>query len=318
MDVLILGHSSIAQRRVVPALHALPHIGRIDVATRKAADGTSIDWPDGKVYGDYRKALHESDAELVYISLVNSEHERWTEAAIEAGRHVVVDKPAFLGVPPTERLLDLADRHGVCVAEATVWAAHPQVQCARELFAEAGCVPKRITAEFCFPALDASNFRYQQALGGGALWDVGPYAISVGRTFFGGEPETVACQVLEHGGPDPVETAFSVLLTYSGGRSVVGQFGFNSVYRNRVDLLGERLGVAIDRIYTTPPGVANELEVTKPDGQAMVQAPQGDAFGAFFDHVRASTETHDWARLRDDILADARALDRLRRAAGVA
>jgi dTDP-3,4-didehydro-2,6-dideoxy-alpha-D-glucose 3-reductase len=317
MDVLILGHSSIAQRRVVPALRTIPDIGRIDVATRKVAEGSSIDWPHGKVYGDYRKALHESDAELVYVSLVNSEHERWTEAAIEARHHVVVDKPAFLSVPATERILDLADRHGVCIAEATVWAAHPQIQCARELFAEAGCVPKRILAEFCFPALDASNFRYQQALGGGALWDVGPYAVSVGRTFFGGEPESIACEVLERAGTDPVETAFSVLLSYSGGRSVVGQFGFNSVYRNRVDLLGEQLGVEIDRVYTTPTDVSNQLQVTRSNGTSTVVAPKGDAFATFFDHVRRCIERRNWSALAADILSDARTLDRLRRASGV-
>src|SRR5438046_8291042 len=122
MDVLILGHSSIAQRRVVPALSTLSGFGRIDVATRKAAGGVPFEWPYGDVYGDYKKALHESAAQLVYVSLVNSEHARWTEEAINAGRHVVVDKPAFLGVQGTERMLELADRRGVCVAEATVWA----------------------------------------------------------------------------------------------------------------------------------------------------------------------------------------------------
>jgi predicted dehydrogenase len=270
------------------------------------------------VYGDYKKALHESDAELVYVSLVNSEHEPWAETAIEAGRHVVVDKPAFLGVAATERIVNLADRRGVCLAEATVWAAHPQVQCARELFVEAGGTPRRIAAEFCFPPLDASNFRYQRALGGGALWDVGPYAVSVGRVFFGGEPTDVACQVLERDGPDDVETAFSVLLAYRDGQSVVGQFGFNSVYRNRVDLLGERLGVEIDRVYTPPPDVLPELRVTRPDGTSTVAAPKGDTFAGFFEQVYERIETRDWGQLANDILVDARTLDRLRRAAGVA
>jgi dTDP-3,4-didehydro-2,6-dideoxy-alpha-D-glucose 3-reductase len=318
LNVLILGHSSIAQRRVVPALRTLPEIGRIDVATRKAVDGAAIEWPHGSVYGHYQQALHDSDAELVYVSLVNSEHERWTEAAIDAGRHVVVDKPAFLGVSATERLLDKAERRRVCLAEATVWASHPQIQCALELFEAADSAPKRISAEFCFPALDPSNFRYQRALGGGALWDVGAYAVSVGRAFFGGESTDVACQVLEYGGPDAVETAFSALLSYPNGRSVVGQFGFNSIYRNRVDVLGERLGVEIDRVYTTPPDVANELKVTRPDGVSTVAAPKGDSFAAFFDHVRERIEAREWRQLADDIVVDARILDRLRRAAGVA
>jgi hypothetical protein len=148
----------------------------------------------------------------------------------------------------------------------------------------------------------------------------------------------VSCQILEYAEPAPlspalpiesgrpakrdggggsVETAFSVLLTYADRRSVVGQFGFNSVYRNRVDLLGERLGVEIDRVYTTPPDVALELRVTRPDGVSNVSAPPGDAFAVFFDQVCERIEDRDWGQLADDMLADARALDRLRRAAGV-
>src|SRR2546426_882339 len=132
MDVLILGLSSIAQRRAVPALRQLTSIRRIDMATRKAAKRDSIEWNDGELFPDYEKALTSSRAELVYVSLVNSEHARWTEAALNSGRHVVVDKPAFLGLDITNRMLDLADRKKACLAEATVWSYHPQIQCAKE------------------------------------------------------------------------------------------------------------------------------------------------------------------------------------------
>src|SRR5205085_2558452 len=145
------------------------------------------EWSHGVAYHDYASALDRSDATLVYVSLVNSEHERWATAALQSGRHVVVDKPAFLGRAATEGAVELAQRQGVCLAEATVYAYHPQVASVKELFAQANSAPTRLTAEFCFPDLDPTNFRYRRALGGGALWDVGPYAVSVGRTFFGDE-----------------------------------------------------------------------------------------------------------------------------------
>ncbi len=315
MDVLILGLSSIAQRRVVPALRSLPSVGRIDVATRKAANG-AVDWSHGDVYPDYRLALDKSSAELVYVSLINSEHEPWATQAIRAGRHAVVDKPSFLGVRPAEAMLDLAAHRGVCLAEATVYAYHPQVQLVRSLFAEADCVPTRLSAEFCFPDLEPTNFRYRQAFGGGALWDVGPYAVSLGRVFFGEEPTEVACQVSSSDGPDLVDAAFATVATYSGGRSLSGLFGFGSVYRNRVDVLGESIGVEVDRIFTTPPDLANELRVTRTSGASVVEAPSGDAFAEFFGHVCCSIEQRDWSGLTADLLADARTLQRLRDAAG--
>jgi predicted dehydrogenase len=317
MDVLILGFSSLVQRRVAPALRALPTIGRVDLATHKAAGRLRVEWGDGALFEDYQQALERSNAELVYVSQVNSEHVPWTHRALEAGKHVVVDKPAFLGTKPTEAVLNLAARCGRCIAEATVWTYHPQVLLAQQLFAKSGAAPKRITAEFCFPALETSNFRHQRALGGGALWDVGPYAVTVGRVFYGEEPQDLACRILEYDGPDHLETAFSILATYSGGRSVVGQYGFNSVYRNRLDLLGESLGVEIDRVFTTPPDLVNDLRVTMPTGVTTEAAPAGDAFALFFDHVRERIEAGDWSGLTADLLSDARVLDRLRQTAGV-
>lgn len=316
MDVLILGFSSIVQRRVLPALHAL-HAAGIDVATRKAADpAVRRGWGHGKIFEDYRSALSETNATVAYISLVNSEHERWAEQALEAGLHVIVDKPAFLGRGRAERLLALAERQQRCLAEATVFAYHAQVACIRKLFADSGSGPTRVSAMLSFPPLDASNFRYQRTLGGGALWDIGPYVAAAGRVFFGAEPETVAGQILRHAGSDGVEVAFSALCTYSGGRSLVGHFGFDTVYRNRVDLIGPALGVQADRLFTTPPDLANSLYVTRGDQASSVEAPCSDAFAEFLAHVFRCIDGGDWSALAADLHADARTLQRLRYAAG--
>src|SRR5438309_2846947 len=88
MNILILGLSSIAQRRVLPALHALG-VERIDIATRKAVDAAvRRGWTHGQIFENYQAGLNGSDAPLVYVSLVNSEHESWIEASLRAGRHV--------------------------------------------------------------------------------------------------------------------------------------------------------------------------------------------------------------------------------------
>jgi predicted dehydrogenase len=316
VHVLILGLSSIAQRRVVPALQSLGTVAAIDVATRKAANGQAIDWQAGRVYDDYAKALEQTSADLVYVSLVNSEHHRWAGQAVRRGLHVVVDKPAFLGLRESEQMLELADQQGVCLAEATVFEYHPQTQFLQDQFAAAHDSPRRISAALSFPPKDEGDFRYQRALGGGALWDVGPYAAAAGRVLYGEEPAEVACQILTCGGPDGVDTAFSMLATYAGGRSVVGQFGFDTVYRNRVDVLGSQIGVEMDRFYTNVPGVANELRVTTSQGVTGLTGPAGDAFAAFFAHVFASIESRSWSSLTHDLHADARTLERLRQAAG--
>jgi len=269
------------------------------------------------VFADYQVALEKSDAALVYVSLVNGEHLRWAQRALGQGRHVVVDKPAFLGLEQADRMLELAAKQGVCLAEATVFAYHPQVEFIRQQFRVADSAPCRVTATFSFPSMDPDNFRYRRALGGGALWDLGPYAAAVGRVFLDDEPASVACRVLARGGPDGVETAFAVLEEFSNGRSVVGTFGFDTVYRNRLDLVGGELGVEVDRIFTTPPEASNELRITRRDGAATVTAPPGDAFALFFDHVLRRIDAGEWGQLSSDLHRDARTLHRLRQAAGV-
>src|SRR5207248_10888592 len=123
---------------------------------------------------------------------VNGEHLRWAQRALGQGRHVVVDKPAFLGLEQADRMLELAAKQGVCLAEATVFAYHPQVEFIRQQFRVADSAPCHVTATFSFPSMDPDNFRYRRALGGGALWDLGPYAAAVGRVFLDDEPASVA------------------------------------------------------------------------------------------------------------------------------
>ena len=89
MNVLLIGWSRIASRRVIPALCALPCVGRVDLATRRSElvpPGTV----SGRIFDDYADALNRSDAEVVYVSTINSEHERWAEAALEGGDHGLV------------------------------------------------------------------------------------------------------------------------------------------------------------------------------------------------------------------------------------
>ena len=250
MKLLLIGYSKIAQKRVLPAL-SKAGVTQVDVASHsRAGDVVLPRGAAGQVFGDYETALAESDADLVYVSTVNSTHAEWAARALGRGCHVIVDKPACTSPVGTRRLLDLAQQQDRCLAEATVYGYHPQIGAARQAFVEAGSRPTRIIATFSFPPLPADNFRYKAAFDGGALWDLGPYAVTPGRLFFGEEPKEIECHVTGRG--DEVETSFSVLMTYGGGCSMVGHFGFDTGYRNRLDILGPGVTVTIDRVFTTP------------------------------------------------------------------
>ncbi len=307
MRILILGNSTIAQKRLLPALDAMAGIAGVEIASRSAADAR---------FPDYETALAESDAELVYISLVNSEHGHWAERALEGGRHVVVDKPAFLALEQAERLVELSRSRGLCLAEATVYTRHPQIDAIRGRFERPGATPTCILASFSFPPLDKADFRYRTALGGGALNDLGPYAVSPGRIFWGARPDGVECRVVATGGPDEVETAFSVVLSYPEGRSLVGHFGFTTAYRNRLSVLGPDCCVDVDRLFTTPAELENELQIWQRNGASRLKTPRGDCFALFLQEVVERIGAQDLEGLREDLLDDAFVLDWMRRSAG--
>ncbi|MDG2306760.1 MAG: Gfo/Idh/MocA family oxidoreductase [Candidatus Binatia bacterium] len=306
MRILILGDSAIARKRLLPALATLSEVTGVEVASRSAS---------GAAFSDYESALAKSDADLVYVSLVNSSHALWAERALDTGRHVVVDKPAFLEREQAERLVELSRSRRLCLAEATAYTRHPQLTAIRDLFVRSGDAPRSIVATFSFPPLDAENFRYRKALGGGALYDLGPYAVSPGRLFWGERPAEVECRILSTAGPDDVETSFSVLMIYTGGRALVGQFGFATAYRNRLSLLGNHRCVDVDRVFTTPASLDNELRVSQEGEVSVVKTPAADSFALFMKEVLAKIATRDLEGLRAELLEDALLLERMRRSA---
>ncbi len=317
LGVLCLGFSSIVQRRVLPALESLPQVKRIEIGSRRGRpDGTLLTPKVGRCFDDFTTALATSDCDLVYVSTVNSEHAEWVERALESDFHTVVDKPSFIDPEDGERLLRRAAKLGLCLAEATVYTAHPQIELCRRIFAQTNSSPTRISTLFSMPPLASDNFRYRRQLGGGALWDLGPYAVSLGRIFFDDSPDTVHCEVLSADGADQVETAFSAQLQYPGGRSLVGHFGFDTEYRNEATLLGPGAAIRVSRIFTTPPTLANELEVQVSNQASRPAAPSADSFACFLEDVleRIRSGGDRMLELGQNLGHDLRVLTALRRA----
>ena len=316
MHVLIVGYSEIVKKRVLPALKKNKQIDCIDIASRsKGADLSSEEACNGTFFNDYAIALAKSNADIVYISLVNSMHAEWAERALLKGCHVIVDKPSFTSFDDAVRLAKLAQQKDLCLAEATVYSSHPQIERTRNLFLQAGTSPTRLSVLFSFPPFSEENFRYQKHLGGGALLDLGSYAVSSGRLFFESQPEEVFCRIGTRHPVTNVDTSFSMLAMYSGGRSMVGHFDFNTEYRNCINILGPDMSVDIDRIFTTPPEVGNELHVRSNNNAKTIKELPANSFAFFLQDVFDSIEQNKHQFFVENLLSDATVLDRLRMAA---
>jgi predicted dehydrogenase len=302
--------SDIAARRIVPALRSTNGIGAIDSASRSGAHQVA---GLRNTYRDYATALEQSDAELVYISLVNSLHHEWAKRSLMSGRHTIIDKPACLRHQDTIELIELAARKSLCVAEGTVFSHHPQFRLLERLVVENGPIT-RVCASFSFPPLPAGNFRNNPALGGGALADLGPYVAGLARLHFRGPVRNCACQILTRHPETGVETAFAVSLAFDHGENLIGHFGFDTQYQNRVIGYGPSWTYQLNRAFSTPPEMANELSVTVGSDARAIKAPPGDAFTIFCEALVTSIRGGDWQEFSSEMLADSHLREELRKA----
>ena len=292
MDILILGFSNIVKRRVLPALVDLGSVSRIDIASMHGVDRAQLPatWK-GDLYDDYATALKNSNARLVYISLINSLHEQWAESALLERKHVIIDKPALLSLAATRRLLTIASKLDVCLAEATVFNCHPQFDTILGMQNDASRFTRVITA-FSFPPFAPTDFRNYPELGGGALLDLGPYAAATSRLFFSDAPSNIVCRINSRHPETNVETAFSILA-------------------DRLMAFGPGISVTMDRAYTTPPDLENRIDIKQANKSITTTASACDTFIRFFKYAIDCIECHDWRSLADAMLQDAAFRDQL-------
>jgi NDP-hexose-3-ketoreductase len=309
MELLLIGLSRFARRRVLPAAASLAEITAIDIASRHATAADVGGLPKlRRLHGDWRRALEARAPGLAYVSSVNSGHAVAVQHALERGWHVVVDKPALLDLHVAAKMVELADCSSLVLAEATCYAFHPMFSVVRELAADATKAVAVLT-----PPVPADDFRHDRARGGGALLDTGPYLASLGRVLWGQEPEQVSVMVGDrtaHG----LDLSYSALARYPEGRAIVGHFGFTSTYQNVLQLLSRNEVIEVERPFSMPPDQEPRLTARNDQGRRVHRVPPADSMALFLSRVLAAARTG--SREFDDLLlSDARTLDRLRQAA---
>jgi predicted dehydrogenase len=307
MRLLILGYSSIVERRVIPAAAKVAAITEISIASKSRPQPEG--WPkQGRFFNDYAAALRGSDSDLVYLSLPNAMHEHWVMAALAAGKHVVVDKPAMMTLAGSERAVDAARRANRAVAEATVFGYHPQFEALAAFVVEHGPLAQA-AVQFIVPPLPIGNFRNHSELGGGCLLDMGPYAAATMRILGGGVASEITALA---GGRHPetgVDMGFSVLARLGNGGAFSGHFSFEGEYQNRLLVVGRSGSVLIERVFTPPADHQMEWRRRVRNVDDVVTFEPADTFARFLAAVTSAIAGGDHEGFHCDLLSDARCRD---------
>ncbi|MFJ2903427.1 Gfo/Idh/MocA family protein [Streptomyces sp. NPDC087212] len=179
-----LGAGSIAESSLAPAVRATPDAALHSVASRDQERAAALG-PE-KTYATYRDLLADPDVDIVYIALHNSAHREWVEESLRAGKHVVCEKPLTLSAADVDALTDRAEASGKILVEAAWNRWHPRTLDMEDLLGR-GALGKvtHVSAYFDGPTPAPGNYRLDPALGGGALYDVGYYAVSAVLAAFG-------------------------------------------------------------------------------------------------------------------------------------
>jgi predicted dehydrogenase len=203
----VLGAAGIAIGAVLPAI-ARSNNGRVvAIASRDArrAQKVAESYPEAKVAESYDLLLADPNVDAVYIPLVNSVHKEWTLRALAAEKHVLCEKPLAMNAVEAEAMAVAAESSGKHLMEAFMYRFHPRTS----RFVEALRDPMYVHASFGFTLSRKNDYRFQEELGGGALLDVGCYAVSVSRWILG-EPT----QVFARSRVDGVDLTTSALLQF--------------------------------------------------------------------------------------------------------
>ena len=285
----------------------------IAVASRDAARAEAYARERGieRAYGTYEELLADPDVEAVYISLPNSLHVEWSIRALEAGKHVLCEKPLDRRPTEVERAFDAAERAGRILMEAFMYRHNPQTAKLTELV-DGGAIGRLrlVRAAFSFPLKDEGNVRLDAALDGGALMDVGCYCVS-GARLLAGEPERVYGEQVV--GPSGVDTRLTGLLRFPDEVIAEIDCALDLPERDELEAIGEEGSIFLDDPWHCQTPV---LRVRRAEGEELVEVEAADSYRLELENLSDAVRGEAQPLLgRADALGQARAIDGLYRSA---
>jgi D-xylose 1-dehydrogenase (NADP+, D-xylono-1,5-lactone-forming) len=255
-------------RAIIPPLRASARHALVAVASRDPARAAAYarEWEIPRVHAGYEALLDDPDIDAIYNPLPNALHAAWTIRAARAGKHVLCEKPLATTVADVDAIAEAAAAAGVVVAEAFMYRHHPQTLRLQALVSDGaiGAV-QLVRSAFTFVLTRPGDVRWDPAMGGGSLWDVGCYPVSMARLLAGAEPD----EVFGHSrlAPAGVDDAFTGQMVLG---AIVAQFdcGFRAPLRTHLEIVGTEGVITVPAPFK--PGADARLLVSRGDDTQVV------------------------------------------------
>ncbi|HVY32203.1 MAG TPA: Gfo/Idh/MocA family oxidoreductase [Polyangiaceae bacterium] len=249
----VLGASHFALMAAIPGMQKAPLV-RVSALASRSLDKAQQAARQANVpraYGSYEELIADPEIEAIYNPLPNNLHVAWSIRAARAGKHVLCEKPIALTAAEAAQLYDVQRETGKLVAEAFMVRYHPQWELVTEKI-QSGRIGKvrAVQTAFSYSNSDLDNIRNQKDVGGGALYDIGGYAINTARLIFGTEPKRVAA-VCERDAQSGCDILSSAILDFAPGQATF-VVGTQHVPYQRVQIFGTAGHIEVEIPFNAP------------------------------------------------------------------
>jgi predicted dehydrogenase len=296
-------------RKVIPGATASTKVDLVAVASRtqERADEYAAEWAIPRAYGSYEGLLADPEIEAVYISLPNTMHAEWSVYALQAGKHVLCEKPFTRHPAEVNDAWDVAGAAGRLLSEAFMYRHNPQTKRAKALVDEGAIGELRLVrSTFSYGLYDESNIRLRTDVEGGALMDVGCYNVSWSR-LIAGEPERVWGEAWY--GPSGTDWVFTGTMRFANDVIALFDCGTALTNRDEVEIVGSEGSLFLDDPYHCNRPV---IEVRRESGTERVELEREDSYRLELENVSDAIRGEAELLLgREDAMGQARALERL-------
>lgn len=232
----------------------------------------------GRIYDGYNSLITSSDVDTVYLPLPPALHFKWAKLALENGKHVYVEKPFTTNLKDTQQLISIAKEKNLAVHENYMFIYHKQLQAVKDLITdgEIGKV-RQYRVSFGFPRRAVNDFRYNKALGGGALLDAGGYCMKYASWLLGDTAKLV-CANSYYESEFEVDIFGSCTMTNDEGTIVQMSFGMDCDYKCELEAWGSKGTLTTGRILTAPDGLEPDMIIKHNQEFITKKLPADNAF----------------------------------------
>ena len=279
----VMGSAKIALKKVIPSMSYCKYAVVEAIASRneELAISAAEDLEIPKAYGSYEDLLNDKDIDAIYIPLPNHLHLEWTMKCIEAGKHVLCEKPFVLNHKDVSKLIQLRNRSKLKIGEAFMVRSHPRWTAIKEII-DKGVIGEMnlIRGFFSYYNDDAQNIRNQYSEGGGGIWDIGCYPVQISRYLFGKNPKRVSASLI-YDSKYKVDILGSVILEFENGLCSFS-VGTQLARYQSVQIFGRNKWIDVEMPFNPPIIESSEIQIVSEEDPAaprqIITIPPADQF----------------------------------------